>query len=309
MLKSTQSVTFEGEGSIALGADIIQPEHGNGEGIRTVRRTSDEDLARALFILLIPIVLIDVLFRALSRALWFDEILTKLVSSQPNVEAMWYRLSHGVTSHPPTFYLIEHVIAGVGGNDRITFRLVSIAAFLCVMMCMFIFVRRRTGGLIAVISASALLLTHLYNFYAFEARPYAVMAACIAIALLCYDRVDSWAGAALFAVCLVAASSLNFYAGLSFFPFGLAELVRFVTERKFRPLVWLGFLAGLLPYIPFWPLLREQKLLFGVHSFGAPSLFGLAKSLGDLMRLDAYFASALFGATLSYLIYLAFSGV
>jgi len=305
MQKSTEFLPYEG--SVELNEPIIQSPHPIANGVQKASRSFEDDLTNALLILFIPIVLIDVFFHAGSRPLWFDEILTKLISSQPNVKGMWNLLSHGVTSHPPTFYLIEHFMAGLGGNDRITYRLVSIASFLCVMVCMFIFVRCRTGGLIAVISISAILLTLLYNYYSFEARPYEIMVACIALALLCYERVDSWGGALLFAVCLVAASSLNCYAGLAFFPFGLSELIRFVTERKFRPQVWLGFVMGVLPYIPFWPLLHEQQLLFGVHSFAAPTLFGLANSLGELVRLNGFFASALFAATLTYLIYLAFS--
>ncbi|HEX3377668.1 MAG TPA: glycosyltransferase family 39 protein [Candidatus Acidoferrales bacterium] len=269
---------------------------------------SEEDLARALFILFIPVVLIETFFRAASRALWFDEILTHLIADQPNVEGMWTRLSQGVTSHPPTFYLIEHVVAGLGGSDRIVFRLVSIAAYFCVVTCLFIFVRRRTGGMIAFLSVLALHLTLLYDFYAFEARPYEVMVACIALALLCYERVDSWAGAILFAVCLATASSLNFYAGFAFFPFGLAELFRSATERKVRPQVWAGFLVGLLPYIFFWPLLHIQQVLFSAHSFAAPTFWAFATSIGELMRLDAIFSCGVFAGVLIYLIYLVFSG-
>jgi len=306
MQKSTEILPYEG--SIELKEPIIQSPHPIANGVRTAAGSFEEDLTNALLVLFIPIVLIDVFFRAASRPLWFDEILTKLISSQPNVKGMWNLLSHGVTSHPPTFYLIEHFMAILGGNDRITYRLVSIASFLCVMACMFIFVRRRTGGLVAVISVSSLPLTLLYTYYAFEARPYAIMVACIALALLCYERVDSWGGALLFAVCLVAASSLNCYAGFAFFPFGLSELIRFVTERKFRPQVWLAFVLGVLTYFPFWPLLHVQQLIFGVHSFAAPTLFGLANSLGEVVHMDGIFASALFAATLTYLIYLAFSG-
>lgn len=308
MPKSTQSVPFEGEDSIESHMPVYDFQPETRFSIRKISGKVEEDLARALFILLIPIVIADITFHALSRALWFDEILTKLVASQRNIGAMWDRLGHGVTSHPPTFYFIEHVIAGFGGNDRLTFRLISMASFFCVMFCVYNFVRRRAGGLIALISASSLLLTLLYNFYAFEARPYAVMVACIALASLFYDRADSWRQAVMFALCLAAASSLNFYASLAFFPFGLVELIRLVTERKFRTVIWASFLVGLLPYIPFWSLLREQKRLFGVHSFALPSLGGLANALGEVVHVDPFFSTALFAAVLTYLIYLACSG-
>ena len=272
------------------------------------KKSFEEDLAQALFVLLIPIVVADALFHASSRGLWFDEILTLFISSQSNLTGMWNLLIHGVTSHPPTFYMIEHVMRGLGGNERITMRLVSIASFLCVMACMFIFTRKRVGDLIAVISTSALLLTLLYNFYAFEARPYQLMVACIAIALLSYERANSWAGAVIFIASLTLATSLNFYAGFAFLPFGLAELTYLATHKKFRLQIWAGFLVGVLPYIPFWPLLHIQQVLFGVHSFAAPTLHALAGSIAELLRQETILSCVAFGVLLIYVMHLALSG-
>jgi 4-amino-4-deoxy-L-arabinose transferase-like glycosyltransferase len=261
-----------------------------------------------LFIVLAPLVLIDALYHAAAKGLWFDEILTVLVPSQDKVSSMWDILFRGMTSHPPTFYLIEHVMDKLGGNENITLRLPSIAAFLCVMVCMFVFLRRRAGGLIAVVSTAALLVTSLYDFYAFEARPYDLMVACIAIALLCYERAGSIRWALLLGLALAAASALNFYAVLAFFPFGLAELTHLVTERKFRPQVWLAFLAGGLPYFAFWPILRTQRLLFGAHFWAAPTLWRFANTFGELLYLGTPFSCAMFGAAFIYLAYLALSG-
>jgi len=277
------------------------------DGIRSFFKTSEEDLARALFILLFALVLFETLFRAISTTLWFDEILTIFISSQAHVSGIWDLLKHGVDGHPPGIYLIEHVMGKLGGNDFIKFRLPSIAAFLCVMTCLFVFLRRRAGGLVAVISVAAILLTNLYDPFSFAARSYCLMVACIAVALLSYERANSRIWAFIFAMSLAAASSLHFYGVLSFFPFGLAELTVLATERRFRTKVWLGFLAGVLPYFFFWPILSEMRSLYGAHFWAAPTFWNFALSLGELLHLAPSFSFAIFAATLFYLIYLTYT--
>lgn len=265
----------------------------------------EEDIARALFIVLGFVVLIEALFRAIAKDLWFDEILTLLVATQPRISGIWQLLTHGVDGHPPGVYLVERAIVSLGGNERIVLRLPSIAGFLCVLICMFVFIRRRTGGLVALISVSALLVTELYAPFAFEARSYGLMVACIAVALLCYERVDSKLGAALFGLSLAAACSFHFYGALAFFPFGLAEISLLIMERRFRPRVWLGFVFGALPYLAFWPILREQKLLYGAHFWATPTLWAFAKSLGETVHLATRFSLAIYVAVMVYLVYLA----
>jgi hypothetical protein len=173
---------------------------------------------------------------------------------------------------------------------------------------MFAFIRRRTGGLIAVISAAALLLTNLYDPFAFEARSYALMAACIAVALLFYERIDTKLGALGFAVSLAAASSFHFYAILAFFPFGLAELTTLVAARKFRTRVWLGFLVGATPYVVFWPILQEQKLLYGARFWAAPTFWKFSNSIGELSHMVTSFSVAAYLAVFAYLLCVTFAG-
>jgi hypothetical protein len=269
---------------------------------------SEEDLVRALIIFLLPIVILDALFHAAFKSLWFDEIFTSVVAGQAHVSGMWDSLKHGVDGHPLGFYLVEHVMGRLKGNQRITLRLPSTAAFLCSVSCMFIFIRRRAGSLIALVSSGALLITSLFDPFAFEARPYGLMVACIAVALLCYERADSWKWAAIFAASLAAASSLHFYAAVSFFPFGLAELARLTNSRRFRPQIWLGFLVGILPYVAFWPILQAQRVFYGAHFWATPTFWRFAISMAEVLRLGTGFSVAIFAAAIVYLVYFAYSG-
>ncbi len=275
---------------------------------RTALQSPEEDLARALFILLIPIIAIEAIFRSVAKGMWFDEVLTVLVSGQAHISGIWNLLTHGVDGHPLGIYLIEHVMGKLGGNERLTFRLPAIAAFLCVMTCLFFFIRKRAGGLVALISAAVLLLTNLYDPFAFEARSYGMTIAFIALALMCYERAESKKWAFLFAVCLAAACSMHFYAVLAFFPFGLAELTHLYATRRLRPQIWIAFGFGVLPYLAFWPILSAQRALYGAHFWATPTFWHFLKGLGELTHLKVNFSVAIFVSALFFVGYLAYSG-
>lgn len=280
----------------------------NSESRRPRFETSEEDFARTLLIILVPIVLAEALLHAVSKGLWFDELLTVIVSRQPHVAGIWNFLTHGVDGHPPGMYLVERLMGKLGGNERITLRLVPIAAFISVMLSMFVFIRRRVGGVVALISAFALLLTIAFDPLAFEARSYGLMVAAIAVALLCYDRADSIIGALLFGLSLAAATSLHFYAVFAFCPFGLAELAYVATQRKIRTQVWAGFVAGMLPYLAFWPILNVQRVLYGAHFWAKPTFWNLARSLGEMLQMTTSFSFGLYVAAIVYLLYSAITG-
>lgn len=271
------------------------------------RQDSAEAVARTLFRFLIPVLIIEILFRSISRGLWFDEILTKFVSGQAHISGLWNLLVQGVDGHPPGNYLIERMMGKLWGNERVVYRLPALVAFVCVFSCMFSFIRQRAGSLIALVSVSALLVTNLFDPFAFEARSYGLMIACMAFAILCYARAESKGWAFLFALSLAAASSMHFYAALAFFPFGLAELTYCITKREFRTRIWLAFVAGVIPYVAFWPILRAQRVLYGEHFWATPTFATFATSLAELASLRTSFSLAIFTTALCYLIYSVFS--
>ncbi len=308
MRASSQSDTSDPP--LALDEPLVFPRRSKIDSNLPAFKSFEEDLATASFIILVAIVVIEALFRAITKGLWFDEILTVVVSSQAHISGMWDLLKHGVDGHPLGIYLVEHVMGKLDGNERITYRLAPLAGFVCVMLCMHTFIRRRAGALIALVAVTALLLTNLYDPFAFEARPYGLMVACIAFALLCYERADSWKWAAIFAVTLAAASSLHFYAVLSFFPFGLAELAYLAVARRLRPQVWLAFLVGVLPSIfaVFWPILQAQKVFYGAHFWAIPTFWRFAGSMGELLRSTMGSSVAIFAGAMIYLGYLVSLG-
>jgi hypothetical protein len=287
----------------ATEAPIIPCRRRKINSLRSFSDLPDEELVKAILVILIPFLILESFFRTISKSFWFDEILTIFVSSQAHVSTMWDLLMHGVDTHPLGLYVIEHVMGKFGGNGRLAYRLPSALAFLCAMQCVFIFVRRRAGSLIALIAASTLLLTNFYSAYAFEARPYSMLVAAISVALLCYERADSKIRTFGFALCLAAASSLHFYAFFAFVPFALAELIYLLTERRFRTSIWAGFVIGILPYIVFMPVIHETRSLYGARFWAPPTFWRFASSMGELTRSMTGFGVAAFACALIYFLH------
>ena len=136
---------------------------------------------------------------AYTRPFWIDEFLTQAVCHQPNLEAVRKVLNQGMDGMPPFFYLIERIVASLFSNEEIGWRFLSVLGFACTLILVFVFVKTRNGRMPALISASLLLMTPLFTYYAAEARPYTLLTACVAFALVCYQRAPAslWVGECL----------------------------------------------------------------------------------------------------------------
>ena len=133
-----------------------------------------------------------------------------------------------------------------------------------------------------------LLITVLYDPYAIEARPYSLLVACIAIALLCYQRAPETGWMILMGFSFAAAEALHYYAVFALVPFGLAEIALSLKARRLRLGVWLALACGLLPLAVFWPLLLAQKRYYGAHFWAAPTLRHTGSTYGWLFHISSY---------------------
>ena len=138
--------------------------------------------------ILIAYAIVRSLFAAASKPFWYDEVFTLIVARQPSLSAIWRALAQPADSQVPPFYLVERAAAALLHNPHIGFRLPAICGFACTLVFVFLFVKRRSGALYALLCTSMLLLTVAYTTYAVEARAYSLLVACIALALLCYQR-------------------------------------------------------------------------------------------------------------------------
>ena len=147
-----------------------------------------EKISPYLLAIFIVYAFVRNLFQAATKALWYDELCTLIISRQERISTIFGALRHGADGQPPLYYLAERLVAAFVANENIALRLLSIIGFSCVLFCLFELIRRKRGNVIALFCASIPLLTVAFGTYAAEARPYSLVLACISFALICYER-------------------------------------------------------------------------------------------------------------------------
>jgi 4-amino-4-deoxy-L-arabinose transferase-like glycosyltransferase len=200
---------------------------------------------------------------AAGRPFWFDELFTLTVSQQGSWKGIMGALRNAADSHPPLFYVIEHFSTGLFRNTEIALRLPSILAFQCTLVCVFVYVKKRRGEVVAFLCALFMPMTVVFQYYATEARAYSMVVACVAFALVCYQRARFPIWAVFLAMSLALAEAVHYLAVLAMVPFEIAEALVFLRTRKVRWAVWGALVVGTLPLLIFWNLLAIFKTHFG----------------------------------------------
>jgi hypothetical protein len=243
--------------------------------------------------LLMVYVIVRSVVAAAMTPFWFDELLTLTVSRLPNLKAVWGALSRALDSPPPGFYVVEREFIGLLQNKHIALRLASILAFPCTLLCVFVYVKKRSGEAIGLICALLLLLTSLFHYHAFEARPYSMEIACVAIALVCYQRVPSPFWTVMLSLSLMLAESFHYYAVFTMMPFGVAEFTYYLWARRFRWPVWVALALGPAPLLFFWPLISKLREYYGAHPWAHYSLSSIPLTYGSFFMTGGALGFAL----------------
>ena len=252
------------------------------------------DLVKWLLGLMVFYAVIRGIVSAATNPLFFDEILTLAVSSQSTVSGIWTALSRSVDGQPPIFYLIERAFTGILGTTQVALRLPSVLSMAGTMVCIFLYIRRRHHEWIAFLCTMLLMVTSLFLNYAANARPYSILMACVAFALVCYDRLPSFRWAILFGLSLALAQGVYYFAIFAVLPFALAEVVVLIETRRIRWQAWLAFVFCGLPLIIFWPLLSHMRTYYGSRYWvPTASVASLPKFYGSYLFLGAAYAGAL----------------
>ena len=201
------------------------------------------------------------LWGAIVRPPWLDELLERSADILP-LPTLWHTQLHTpVALEPPFFHLLSHSFLTALGNGWCVGRLPSLLLVAAAQLALFAAIRRVAGtraGWIAALLPGITAVRH----YAGEARPYALLFACAAIALWVWTAaVTEPAGRrklplfTLFAA-LAAAITSHFNGALLLLPFAVAEATRaFRRQPVDRPrLLTLAAAAATvlldLPYVP-----------------------------------------------------------
>jgi hypothetical protein len=258
-----------------------------------------KNLIYGLMGFLLVYAIVRSLVAAAEKPFWFDELMTLTVSAQGTWNAILTPLRRALDAQPPLFYMIEHFASRLTRNKEIALRLPSILAFPCTLTCVFIYVKRRSGEIVAFLCAVFLLMTSVFQFYAVEARPYSMVVACIAFALVCYQRVPSPLWTVLLAMSLALAESLHYLAVLAMVPFGLTEAALFLKTRRFRWPVWAALVVGALPLLLSWKLLAITKAYYGARLWSRFQFSFIPRTYGELFQTNSEYGAAIGAVTLA----------
>jgi Dolichyl-phosphate-mannose-protein mannosyltransferase len=212
------------------------------------------------------------IYHALMRPFWYDEICTMLMVQQLHLHRLWQALAHGADGQPLPFYLLESAAAALIRNENLAYRGISILAFAVTLLCLFVAVRTRKDGAIALVCAAFSLTTLLFTLFAVEARGYSILVACIAFAIVCYQRVPARRWVILLGLSLVLAESFHYFAVFAFMPFFLAEAAHYGLARQLRRGVWIALLSSFLPLACFWPHFSALQKYYGPRNWLQPTL-------------------------------------
>ena len=259
-----------------------------GDRLLNFLLATSEKFAPLLFLTLIAYVFFKGLAQAATSAVTADETFTLALAREPRAGALWHALMRGADGQPPLFYLLERLFLRVSTNPQVTLRLPSILAFCCVLTCVFFFVKKRASPGQALMCSLLLLNSSLYLIFAGQARPYGLVAAGVAFAMVCYQRVAKPLWTVLLFFSLALTVSLHYYAIFALGAFITGEAIYCWATRKARIGVWAAIFAGALPLILCWPILNAQKQIFAQHFWAQPTLSSVLLSYSTFFLLPAF---------------------
>lgn len=174
------------------------------------------------------------------KRFWYDELFTYYLSGLHPFSHVLEALHNRADAQPPMYYLIVYLARALPGNPHILLRLPSIVGYLLTLLGVYTFASKRLSRCAGLAAVLIVTLTP-FRDYAIEARPYAMMVGCLAMAAVVWQRIDEGLFPKLgFTVCLTIATALHYYAVVALIAFGLAELTYALLEKRFRVYVWLA---------------------------------------------------------------------
>ncbi len=228
----------------------------------------------AILALLLVSESVNLALQAGRKMFWFDELLTLHITGLKPFSVVLQALHAGLAGMTPGYYGMVGLSRSLPGDPHLLLRLPSLAGYTLTLLAAYLFASRRLSAAAGLVAALLIALSP-FRQYAVEARSYAPLVGCFALAAVLWQRIgDRRFLTPPFAVVLALAVSLHHLAVVGISLFGLAELMRTWLSRRIRRGVWIAFVAATLPFLANLPILLHFKSLFGGH-FWAPPKWGL----------------------------------
>jgi hypothetical protein len=227
------------------------------------------DSARARCAFLVAVALTVFVFAVLAarwRPLWYDELFTLYVASEPSFGAVIRALLAGADTNPPVDYLLRHASMTLLGTSPEAFRWPSAAAFVAGLLAIYAYVRRRAPFL-ASAAAFLLPIATAAAYFACEGRAYALLFASAPTALWAWQRAVDQPGRPLRLAVFLGALCLgpfsHYYGVLNLLPVAAGEAWRSYRRRSLDGPVLATFAAGCVLTLGVLPFARGATSMRG----------------------------------------------
>jgi uncharacterized membrane protein len=194
----------------------------------------------------------------------YDELITAIISSEPNLLKMLRGIAHGTEVNPPLFFILEWVVARVAGNGDIAMRLISGFSVALAVPILYLAVRPAAGPRLAAIGV-ALVMGLSRDVYMFDtlARYYGWMLLLTSLAAYMFTRFYArathakWEYGCVFLIhwAIVYTHLFGlFFSGMIL----LAHLVLDYVNRNFRWRLYGAVICAWATFLLWMPFLRQQ---------------------------------------------------
>jgi hypothetical protein len=215
---------------------------------------------------------------------------------------MWEANRGGVDNNILLSHLLVRLSHAFLGPGHFATRLPALTGFWALLICIFVFSKRRLPVPYAVIAMLFPMLT-LGWIYSFEARAYGIVLGAAGVVLVAWQNVTLgyWRRLSLMtiAIGLAAALASHPFAVLLAIPFGLAEIARSLERHRIDWPVWLAFAAA-TPIVIVYPALFEPMKTIDMHGT-QPGISALPGFYADMFRWAIW--PMILGGAIAYLLY------
>lgn len=250
---------------------------------------------RAIIIGTFALLSMGYFYAAIARStadyLRMDEVLAVSAARQSSLSGVWNAIWVGTDFSPPTYHALLHgLVATFGGADgHFVWRVPSILAVYAAALCTYaLLVKSQVSRSVAVLAFGIVLAFNLFD-YAIQARQYALLAFGLAVALLLWSGIKDTGAGKVQACCLwlvlTACLWLHFYGIIEVAVIGAAELLYWISRRRFRITVWMALGLTVPAQAALYPL-ASHLATFNAGDNLASGYYG-KPTLGAL--LDAVF--------------------
>ena len=244
-----------------------------GSALGRIGETVEQHAGAAMGVLLC-LLFVALVGLAASDYLWYDELVIVRVAGLPHWRDIWNFYASGLDTIGLLYALVLHAVLKLPASAEISSRLPAIAAFLAMLGCVFVFVRRRYAAVYAF-AVVLLLTTYPLLDMAVFAKSYAVEMAGLSFAMICWQtgwdgRGRTWSALGVWCGLALAIYSHTFAIFL-FVPFAAAQ---WWADARRERVSWSMWAALVLFPAALLPVLRGDLLaskLYGSNFWSKPS--------------------------------------